>query len=162
MKNFKAKIIGKFVVIIIVIVFFVSCKDQEIGQPEPPSKSYPNFLQKTMWIIANDKLLGVSPSETLYNLTLKADSSLIWNFSAIEFIDQKQFTSFNSWECGNDCFTSVYGHYEFTDNDKIKLYCDSIKNYGTCEAPTEITKNRPPEEFVISKNENKIILRKAK
>lgn len=82
----------------------------------------------------------------------------LWNFSAVEFQDDKKFTSYNNWECGNDCFTATFGTYEFTGNKKIRLMTDSVITTGTCAAPAEIIKNKMEENFKIVKAQEKIVL----
>ncbi|WP_260397427.1 hypothetical protein [Empedobacter brevis] len=41
------------------------------------------------------------------------------NIQEIDFVDDKKITSYDSWECGNDCFTKVYGSYYFTEINLI-------------------------------------------
>lgn len=62
-------------------------------------------------------------------------------------MDEEKFQSYDSWECGNDCFTEVYGRYYFSEANQIKMEVDSISQSGTCQALTEIFK--PAKDMVF-------------
>ena len=100
-------------------------------------RNYENYLSHTTWLIKDEKLVGYETGEKHFILTKKNDTAQIWNFSAIEFTDKNKFRSYNSWECGNDCFTSVDGKYKFVDKSEIEFEIESITRTGTCEEPVE-------------------------
>ncbi|WP_051878734.1 hypothetical protein [Chryseobacterium sp. FH1] len=116
------------------LIFLINCekKNEKIAV-----KNYENYLVNTTWLINNEKLVGYEIVEKQFILKKKNDTALIWNFSAIEFTDKEKFTSYNSWECGNDCFTSIDGTYKFVDKSEIEFQIESITRTGTCEAPIE-------------------------
>ena len=122
------------------IVFF-SCKDAERKKTH-----FPNDLKNTYWIINSGGLITLD-GEQIYDLSKRIDTALILNFHAIDFLDEGKFKSYDSWECGNDCFTAIYGRYYFTEANQIKMEVDSISTSGTCLAPTQIFK--PSKEMVF-------------
>lgn len=116
------------------LTFLMNCEKEK---QKTLVKNYDNFLANSTWLIKNEKLVGYETGEKQFILTRKNDTALIWNYSAIEFSEKNKFKSYNSWECGNDCFTSVDGKYKFVDKSEIELQIESITRTGTCEQPIE-------------------------
>ena len=116
------------------LIFLINCEKKN---EKTVVKNYENYLNNSTWLIKNEKLIGYEIGEKQFILNKKNDTALIWNFSAIEFTDKGKFTSYNSWECGNDCFTSIDGKYKFVDKSEIEFQIESITRTGTCEAPIE-------------------------
>ncbi len=114
------------------------------------TKKYPNPLIGTSWIITNNKIIGLNQNDSLFLLTKKNNTISIWNYYAITFTDSIHFMSYDSWECGNDCFTRTFGHYTFVNAYKINFYTDSITRHGTCNEPTVYTDTLPGQMFNIA------------
>lgn len=112
----------------------ISC---EKAKEKAVSKNFDNYLNNSTWLIKNEKLIGYETDEKQFILTKKKDTAVIWNFSAVEFTDKNKFRSYNSWECGNDCFTAIDGKYQFVEASKIEFEIENIAHTGTCEAPVE-------------------------
>lgn len=125
------------------------------------SKTQTNPLKGTKWIITNNKIVGLNQNDKIFELTKKSEDVQIWNYHAIEFIDDSNFQSYDSWECGNDCFTATYGNYKFIENSKIEIRTDSITKYGTCEAPTKYTANVPTQTFQLMKIKDTLKFKKV-
>ncbi|MNK47794.1 hypothetical protein D3C87_666120 [compost metagenome] len=115
----------------ILLVTYFGCRNSE-----KEKTSFPDYLQNTSWIIRSGGLI-MQDGEKKYDLFPK-DTTLIFSYYAVDFLDEKKFVSYDSWECGNDCFTTVYGRYYFTEADQIKMKIDSTSTSGTCQAPTQI------------------------
>ena len=118
------------------------------------SIAYPNPLDQTKWILTNNKIVGLNLMDTLFLVTKKYDTVQIQNYYAIEFTENVHFNSYDSWECGNDCFTKTFGHYKFVKESEIELYTDSITRRGICKKPTEFTDKFPKQIFTIQKGKN--------
>lgn len=119
-------------------------------EPERKKTHFPNELQNTHWIINTGGLIAPD-GDSIYYLSERIDSILLFNFHAIDFLDEERFRSYDSWECGNDCFTEVYGRYYFTEAKQIKMEVDSIRTSGTCMAPTQIFKPSKNRTFDLAK-----------
>ncbi|MEZ4921562.1 MAG: hypothetical protein R2780_00160 [Crocinitomicaceae bacterium] len=50
---------------------------------------------------------------------------------------EHSFTTSYSAPCGNDCFTSVSGTYEFVGLNKIKVFVSTIRGNGFCQKESE-------------------------
>ncbi|MDR2282503.1 MAG: hypothetical protein LBE37_04810 [Sphingobacterium sp.] len=111
---------------------------------------FANYLKNSSWIINAGGLIAPDGEQTFY-LSQKSDTAIIYNFHAVEFLDEVQFKSSDSWECGNDCFTSVYGRYHFIDTNRVKMEVDSIAYSGTCAADTKVLKTSEAMTFDIVK-----------
>ncbi|MDN3706889.1 hypothetical protein QW060_07055 [Myroides ceti] len=135
----KRKIVVPFLSTLSIIFF--SCKDAERKH-----KHFPNDLKNTNWIVNSGGLI-TPDGEQIYDLTQKKDTAVIFNFHAVKFLDEEKFKSYDSWECGNDCFTEIHGKYYFTEANQIKMVVDSISTSGTCLAPTQMFK--PSKEMVF-------------
>jgi len=116
------------------LLIIVSCKE-----PERKKTNFQNYLKHTNWIVNAGGLIAPD-GEKIYNMSPKTDTAIIFNFHAVNFLDEEKFTSYDAWECGNDCFTEIYGRYYFTEANQIKMEVDSIGKSGTCQAPTQIFK----------------------
>jgi len=122
---------------LLLTITILSCADAERKK-----NNFPNDLKNSKWIIQEGGLFTID-GDTTYRLSKRIDTAFIFNLYAVDFLDQERFTSYDSWECGNDCFTQIFGRYYFTKADQIEMQVDSIARSGTCEAPTQV--------FTISK-----------
>jgi len=139
----------------IILALFASCKN-----PERKKMNFPNELKNTHWIVDSGGLIAPG-GDKIYELSKRIDSVLILNFHAVNFLDEEKFESYDSWECGNDCFTKVYGRYYFTQADQIKMEVDSIRKTGTCEAPTQTFKPAKDMAFdIVKKGKQLQLIRK--
>ncbi|MCT4236825.1 hypothetical protein HZP42_10555 [Elizabethkingia anophelis] len=144
-----------FLSTLLIIIF--SCKKQERKKT-----IFPNYLRNTRWIVNEGGLIAPDGEKTYY-LSPRIDTAVIFNFHAVNFLDEEKFSSYDSWECGNDCFTKVYGKYYFMEANQIKMEVDSISTSGTCLAPTQIFK--PSKEMVfdlVKEGEQLKLIRKEK
>lgn len=123
------------------IISVFSCKN-----PERKKTQFSNYLKNTHWIVNSGGLI-IPDGEKTYSLSKRINSAVIFNFHAVNFVDEEKFQSYDSWECGNDCFTEVYGRYYFSEANQIKMEVDSISQSGTCQAPTQIFK--PAKDMVF-------------
>ena len=131
-----------FLILSALLVVFYSCKESERKKT-----IFPNYLKNTHWIVNYGGL--ISPEgENTYELSKRIDTAFILNFHAIDFLDAEKFSSYDSWECGNDCFTNVHGRYYFTEANQIKMEVDSISKSGFCDVPTQVF--RPSKEMVFN------------
>lgn len=147
--------INKFLsiaLIIFVLIQLFSCKDDQIKK-----STFPNYLKNTQWFVESEVLLH-SDGEEVYLLSRRTDSATRFNFQAMDFLDDEKFTTYDSWECGNDCFTTVYGRYSFTGTDQVEMQVDSIGQSGTCQSPTRIFKPSKKVIFDISKEKTQLKL----
>lgn len=122
---------------LLLTITILSCVDSQRKK-----NNFANDLKSTSWIIKQGGLIDLDGEKT-FHLSKRIDTALIFNFYAIDFLDEVRFISYDSWECGNDCFTQIYGRYYFSKKDQIEMQVDSIARSGTCEAATQI--------FTISK-----------
>lgn len=129
-----------------ILVTVLSCKD-----PERKKTNFPNTLKNTHWIIEAGGLIKPDGAKDYY-LSKRIDSAFILNFHAIDFLDAENFKSYDSWECGNDCFTEVHGKYYFTETNRIDMEVDSITHWGTCDEPKQIFKPVKEMSFNIAKD----------
>ncbi|WP_333662348.1 hypothetical protein [Chishuiella changwenlii] len=120
---------------------------------------FPNNLKNTQWIIDMGGLI-TPDGEKIYYLSKRDKTAFIYNFQAIDFLDDKNFKSYDSWECGNDCFTAIFGTYYFTKSNQIQLKVDSITSSGTCMSPTQIFKPSKVITFNLSKEKTQLKLTK--
>lgn len=108
-----------------------------------------NFLNGTTWDVSD------SPFENadidVYHLSEIKDLDFDWGYS-ISF-NENEFSSNYSAPCGNDCFTSVYGNYEFVKDSVIHITVTNINRSGFCEKKSQ-TLNRDAGKFTLSKMEN--------
>nr|WP_315028191.1 hypothetical protein [uncultured Chryseobacterium sp.] len=135
------KTLNNCIVLIIMLVLLMSCKKTEIKK-----SNFPNYLQNSHWIVDRGGLIAPN-GDKIYDLSKRRDSAMMLNFYAIDFLDEEKFKSYDSWECGNDCFTEIHGKYYFTKAHQIEMEVDSISRWGTCDAPTQIF--NPAKEMVF-------------
>ena len=83
----------------------------------------------------------------LYTYDRQLDVQL-WGYF-IHFTDSTFSTSYSA-PCGNDCFTSVNGSYEYVKGNQIKVFVLDIHRNGFCSAKSEEV-NRSYGVFTISK-----------
>lgn len=132
-----------------------ACKD-----PKRKTVAFPNDLKNSNWIIDMGGLIRPD-SEQSYYLSKQVDTLMIVNFQALSFLNEESFKSYDSWECGNDCFTEVHGRYTFMAADQLKMEVDSISESGTCQAPTQIFKPAKSLTFRIIKEADQLKLIRA-
>ena len=145
----------KVILLSIILLTFTSCRN-----PERKKANFPNYLKNTRWIVDRGGLIAPDGDAT-YELSKRIDSALILNFHAVNFVDEEKFESFDSWECGNDCFTEIYGRYYFTETHQIEMDIDSIRKSGTCEAPVQIFKPAKEMTFdIVKKGQQAQLIRK--
>lgn len=125
----------------VILIMISGCKEAE-----KKKTNFPNELKNTHWIVNYGGL--ISPEgESTYDLSKRIDTAFILNFHAIDFFDAEKFSSYDNWECGNDCFTKIYGKYYFTEAHQIRMEVDSISKSEFCDVPTQVFK--PSKEMVF-------------
>ncbi|MCJ7936071.1 MAG: hypothetical protein MUW56_21195 [Chryseobacterium sp.] len=82
--------------------------------------NFPDYLKNTNWIVDSGGLMTPDGEKTYY-LSRRIDSAIVFNFHAVNFLDEEKFKSYDSWECGNDCFTEIHGRYYFTETNQIDM-----------------------------------------
>lgn len=140
------------VLAIFLLMQLFSCEDNQNKK-----SNFPNYLKNTQWFVDSEALLH-SDGEEVYLLSRRTDSATRFNVQAMDFLDDEKFMSYDSWECGNDCFTKVYGRYVFTGADQVEMQVDSIGQSGTCQSPTRIFKPSKKVVFDISKEKTQLKL----
>lgn len=140
-KNTMMKKNLAFLILSALLIVFFSCKE-----PERKKTNFPNYLKNTSWIVNEGGLIAPDGGK-IYNLSPRIDTAVIFNFHAVNFLDEEKFSSYDSWECGNDCFTKVYGKYYFMETNQIKMEVDSISKSEFCDAPKQIF--NPAKEIVF-------------
>ncbi len=98
-----------FLILSALLVVFYSCKESERKKT-----NFPNYLKNTNWIVNEGGLIAPDGGKTYY-MSPRIDTAVIFNFHAVNFLDEEKFRSYDAWECGNDCFTEVHGRYYFTE-----------------------------------------------
>jgi hypothetical protein len=143
-----------------VLVFVISsaCGNNNTSKTSVSSHSdtlavhYPNTLAGTQWIIANYRIIGYNQHDTAaFELHPFDTTVFITNFSAIRFTDSTHYESYNSWECGNDCFITVNGTYAFTKSNEVSFYVDSIQQTRECGGPTIHPKEKLASRYILQK-----------
>lgn len=134
-----------------VLITILSCKESARKKT-----NFPNYLKNTEWIV-NEGGLITPDSAKSYNLSPR-DTTLIFNFHGVSFSDAENFRSFDSWQCGNDCFTGVYGKYYFTEKNQIQMEVDSIRKSEFCDTPTQIFKPSKKMSFNLVKKGSQLRL----
>lgn len=137
--------------------FLISCKKET---KKADIKNHENYLTNTHWLIRNDKLIGLDSDETQFILYKRNDTAQIWNFSAVEFTDKEKFRSYNSWECGNDCFIAIDGKYKFIEKSEIEFQIEKISKTGICEEPPEYLSKPTIIIVKVEKSSDSLILNK--
>lgn len=84
-----------------------------------------NILASTEWQIDGRHFLGLDGNIEEYNLHLPENNDFNWR-AFVRFFDDGRFVSFDRQECGNSCFTNVYGRYSLPENNKLVLWIDSV------------------------------------
>jgi hypothetical protein len=120
--------------------------------PDTPAVHYPNSLKGSKWIIADYRIIGYDARDTATFELFPFDSTVnTFNFAAVRFKDSAHYESYNSWECGNDCFITVNGTYAFTQSNEVSFYVDSIQRTGECAAPTIYPREKTPIKYILQK-----------
>ncbi|MDN3693277.1 hypothetical protein QWZ06_13780 [Chryseobacterium tructae] len=127
-----------------VLIAVFSCKE-----PERKKTNFPNYLKNTEWIVNEGGLITPDGGKN-YDLSPR-DTALIFNFHGMNFSDAEHFNSYDSWECGNDCFTEICGKYYFTGKNQIQMEIDSIRKSEFCDAPTQVFKPSKNMTFDLTK-----------
>ncbi|AZA89314.1 hypothetical protein EG343_01050 [Chryseobacterium nakagawai] len=138
MMTMKKIFVFPFLFAVLITIF--SCKESA-----PKKANFPNYLKNTEWIV-NEGGLIIPEGGKSYDLSPR-DTALIFNFHGVNFSDAEHFNSYDSWQCGNDCFTGVYGKYYFTEKNQIQMEVDSIRKSEFCDVPTKIF--NPSKEMVF-------------
>lgn len=136
----------------IILVIISSCKD-----PETQKSNFRNDLKNTNWIVDRGGLITPDGEKT-YDLSKRIDTAIIFNFHAVNFLDEEQFKSYDAWQCGNDCFTEVHGRYYFTEASQIKMEVDSIRKSEFCDGPTQTFKPSKAMFFNLSRDGERLRL----
>lgn len=120
--------------------------------PDTATVHYPNTLAGTHWVIANYRVIGYDQHDTAaFELHPFDTTVFITNFSAIRFTDSTHYESYNSWECGNDCFITVNGRYAFTKSNEVSFYVDSIQQTRECGGPAIYPKGKLACKYILQK-----------
>ncbi|WP_347217495.1 hypothetical protein [Chryseobacterium sp.] len=127
-----------------VLITVFSCKESTRKKT-----NFPNYLKNTEWIVNEGGLITPDGGKTYY--MSPRDTALIFNFHAVHFLDAEKFKSYDAWQCGNDCFTGVYGRYYFTEKNQIEMEIDSISKSEFCDTPTQIFKPSKTMSFDLVK-----------
>ncbi|WP_316797273.1 hypothetical protein [Pedobacter agri] len=147
----------KFVYLVLILTassFGCQNKAGKLGHSAPVRNShFKNTLVNKKFV--TEKLIGLTNDKSDYNLKdyglIDTTMAAEWSGNTIKFVDSLHFVSaYQAW-CGNDCFTSVFGRYEFVDSLKVRFYTDSITRSGECEAPT-VYGNKPPLDLNLVKS----------
>ncbi|WP_228422246.1 hypothetical protein [Chryseobacterium aurantiacum] len=146
----KKNFVLPFLSVLLIILF--SCKN-----PERKKTNFQNYLKNTNWIVDSGGLMTPDGEKT-YDLSKRIDNAIIFNFHAVNFLDEEKFKSYDAWQCGNDCFTEVYGRYYFTEANQIKMEVDSIRKSEFCDVPTQIFKPSKEMFFNLVKEKEKLQL----
>lgn len=146
----KKNFVLPFLSVLLIILF--SCKN-----PERKKTNFQNYLKNTNWIVDSGGLMTPDGEKT-YDLSKRIDSAIIFNFHAVNFLDEEKFKSYDAWQCGNDCFTEVHGRYYFTEANQIKMEVDSIRKSEFCDVPTQIFKQSKEMFFNLVKEKEKLQL----
>ncbi|WP_284464820.1 hypothetical protein [Chryseobacterium sp.] len=146
----KKNFVFPFLSALLIILF--SCKN-----PERKKTNFQNYLKNTNWIVDSGGLM-TPDGEKIYDLSKRIDTAVIFNFHAVNFLDEEKFKSYDAWQCGNDCFTEVHGRYYFTEANQIKMEVDSIRKSEFCDVPTQIFKPSKEMFFNLVKEKEKLQL----
>lgn len=133
------------------LIILFSCRNPE------KKTNFQNYLKNTNWIVDSGGLMIPDGGRT-YDLSKRIDTAIIFNFHAVNFLDEEKFKSYDAWQCGNDCFTEVHGRYYFTEANQIKMEVDSIRKSEFCDVPTQIFKPSKEMFFNLVKEKEKLQL----
>ncbi|MBK7130224.1 MAG: hypothetical protein IPM74_16340 [Crocinitomicaceae bacterium] len=118
-------------------------QDNEIENHAPT-----DFLDATFWDVSSSPFEDASVE--VYELKEIEDVEFDWGYS-INF-QANEFSSNYSAPCGMDCFTSVYGNYEFVKDSVIHVTVTNINRSGFCDKKSQVL-NRDAGKFKLSKTE---------
>lgn len=139
------------------LIFFIAlsfgCQnktEKKVNLTPVSNTRFPNTLVNKKF--TTEKLIGLTHDESDYVLSnyrlIDTSMAAEWAGNTIKFIDSTHFVSaYQAW-CGNDCFRSVFGRYQFIDSLKVRFITDSITRSGECEAPT-VYGGKPPLDLYI-------------
>lgn len=147
----KKTFVFPFPFLFVVSVAILSCKESARKKT-----NFPNYLKNTEWIVNEGGLITPDGGKN-YDLSPR-DTALIFNFHGINFSDAENFSSYDSWQCGNDCFTGVYGKYYFTEKNQIQMEVDSIRKSEFCDTPTQVFKPSKTMSFDLVKKGSQLQL----
>ncbi|GHV44489.1 hypothetical protein FACS1894180_5900 [Bacteroidia bacterium] len=97
-----------------------------------------NYLKGQTWQI--DQLLCLDEKQKNYTFSGTSQQHLYGDF--IYFPDSVNFVSYYLADCGNDCFTTVFGKYHLLSATGIAISVDSVTYEGDCSRPTEYRAKR--------------------
>lgn len=148
-----------FFALSILIFAFVSCNHQSKNEE---STKPANYLNETCWHTSQLLCLDVATTEyTLTAIPVLPEGKYHYG-DFVNFVDSANFISYYSAPCGNDCFRSVYGKYNFRKDNEIIFLVDSITYRGECRRPTFHPSSCIPKIFSISRNDSIISLKAKK
>lgn len=143
----------KQIFFLLTAVIILSCSHATSTSGTTENKSIPinNFLLNTHWLS--------NPGEgDLEFIPLDTTGRFQYGFH-IEFPDSTSYINYYTAPCGNDCFRSIYGKYEFLSDSTIVLTRDSITYDGDCSQPTAYMNTQNQYTLHISED-GKILLKK--
>lgn len=149
MMTMKKIFVFPFLFAVLTMIF--SCKESARKKT-----NFPNYLKNTEWIVNEGGLITPDGGKN-YELSPR-DTALIFNFHGVNFSDAEHFNSYDSWQCGNDCFTGVYGRYYFIEKNRIQMEVDGIRKSEFCDTPTKIFKPSKTMSFDLVKKEGQLQL----
>jgi len=149
------------------VLFFVAlsfgCQNKaqkNVNSTPVSNTNFTNTLVNKKFV--TEKLIGLTHDESDYVLSdyRRVDTTMAaeWAGNTIKFIDSIHFVSaYQAW-CGNDCFTSVFGRYQFIDSLKVRFITDSITRSGECEAPTVYGGKSPLDLYLVKSPDGRLQL----
>lgn len=121
----------KQIFLTLIAASIISCTTPTKNQNTIETEKEPvnNFLLNTHWLcdLADGDLIFTPLDTTGY---------FQYGFH-IQFTDSINYIHYYTAPCGNDCFTSIYGKYEFLSDSTILITRDSITYDGDCYQFTE-------------------------
>lgn len=105
-----------------------------------------NFLNGTTWDVSDSPFENADVE--VYELSEIRDLEFNMGYS-ISF-NGSDFSSDYNAPCGMDCFTNVYGNYEFIKDSIIHVTVTKIDRSGLCDKKSQVL-NRDAGKFKLSK-----------
>ena len=115
---------------------------------------------KGEWI--TNSLLGKfkEKDSNLFELT-KYEDEISGIATVFEKNDKNQYKSFYFAPCGNDCFKSVSGTFEFIAPSYVRLNALTFEQYGDCEKKNKTLHNDTADYYIYKVSNKKIFLVKS-
>ena len=104
------------------------------------NNNFTNGLIGNSWKI--DKIIGLDNGSPLRFKLEKIDTNARWKWgNSVKFSPSGNFSCTYSARCGNDCFPSSNGLFQFIDSSSIKLITKQMSQTGDCDHfDTTVTK----------------------